>query len=338
MIAWRPSQTAGLGIAWLASILVVSRPSPAAEPLSVRLEYRPPAQSSASCPDEARFRAAVVQRLGRDPFVSETPRTIVVQLTRGTSSWAALVRVTEAGTVLGERSIDAAAGCEELAEGAALAVSMAIDPLLGLGSPATRSEVEARPKPATASKTPPPRRPPDVASAAPPEPDHGEQPLGSWVARAGARAWLGAVPGPSAGPSLGLGHRRPAWSLWLDAFGVLPRTREVANTDRAVSASLWGAQLAPCFESRWLRGCLLARSGVLLASGRGVDVPQSGVSWLGSLGTGFGHSFDWDRISLTPSIEGDFRFQRTVLSLDGEPVWTTPRVTGCFALELGYRL
>jgi hypothetical protein len=261
-----------------------------------------------------------------------------VLLTRGPSSWTALVRVMEGGAILGERSIDAAAGCEELAEGAALAVSMAIDPLLGLGSSAASPAAPAEAKPATESTSPPPRRPPVAATSAPPEPGRAGQALGSWVARAGARAWLGAVPGFSAGPSLGLGHRRPAWSLWLDAFGVLPRTRELAGTERAVSASLWAAQLVPCLESRWLRGCILARSGVLLASGRGVDVPQSGVSWLASLGAGLGHSFDWDRISLTPSIEGDFRLQRTLLSLDGEPVWTTPRVTGCLALELGYRL
>lgn len=304
----------------------------------MQLEYRLPAQPSASCPDEARFRAAVVQRLGRDPFVPETRRRIVVQLTRGPASWTALVRVMEHGTVLGERSIDAAASCEELAEGAALAVSMAIDPLLGLGSSAVSPASEVEPKAAPESKSAPPPRAPSAGSSAPPQPVQTARSVGSWVARAGARVWLGAVPGWSAGPSLGFGQRRPAWSLWLDAFGVLPRTHEVAGTERAVSASLWGAQLVPCHESRWLRSCILARSGVLWASGRGVDVPESGVSWLASLGAGLGHSFDWDRISLTPSIEGDFRFQRTVLSLDGEPVWTTPRVTGCLSLELGYRL
>lgn len=287
-----------------------------------------------ACPDEAAFRTAVVARLGRDPFVAVATRKIVVRLSGSGSGWTALVRVEQDGASSGERRIDAKAGCDELAAGAALAVSIAIDPLGALGgappearraAPEAKAKVPLTPAPAAA------RAQPSAAREAVRAP-------GVWFTRAAAKAWIGAVPRLSVGPSLGLGYRAETWSLAVDGFGVLSRSASLASSERAVSASLWGAQLVPCLEHRQLRGCAVLALARLLADGHGIDVPRSDASWQTSAGASFGYSFTAGRWSLTPVVEGAARLQRIELSLENEPVWSTPRVMAALGVELAYAL
>jgi hypothetical protein len=112
----------------------------------------------------------------------------------------------------------------------------------------------------------------------------------------------------------------------------------VADSERQVRASLWGAQLGACLESSWLRGCALFASGVLLAQGTGVDVPLSEASWHSAVGASVGHRFRLWRLSLTPVVDFNARLHTSVLSLEGEEVWTTPRLLGSLGLELAYEL
>jgi hypothetical protein len=309
----------------LLASLLESNLASAAEALVAELEYEASGAQD-TCPEPATFRASVTERLGRDPFVAHAPRKIFVKLERVGSTFTALVRVVEGGTALGERRIEAQADCAELVAGAALAVSIAIDPLVALGPPR-----EAEP-------APPPRA---VAIAAPPPIDAtagAENPRGNWFVLAGLEARLGAVPGPAVGVRLGAGYGSRVWSLALHGFGVLPRSAELAGTRREVSASLWGAELAPCWALRGTRGCVLLASGVLLARGGGVDVPLSDASWHVASGASFGRSFAMGALSLTPTIAAGLRLRTTLLSLEGQPVWTTPRLMASLGLELGYRL
>jgi hypothetical protein len=304
----------------------------AQEPLIAALDYEQSGKVDA-CPDEAAFQAAVVERLGRDPFVTAASRKIVVRLSGGGSSWTALVRVEENGVAIGERRIEAKAGCDELAAGAALAVSIAIDPLVALGGAAPdarRSVAETKPDvPAPAPVAAPEKRPAEREAV---------RADGVWFTRVAARAWIGAVPGLSAGPSLGLGYRAETWSLAVDGFGVLPRSASVAGSERAVSASLWGAELVPCLEHQHVRGCAVFALARLLADGHGVDVPLSDASWQASAGASFGYSFVGGRWSLTPLIEGAARLQSIELSLEDKPAWSTPRVMAALGIELAYAL
>ena len=309
----------------------------AAEPETAALVYERPTELD-TCPDEDTFRHAVIARLGRDPFAAGAPRTIHVRLARAGAVLSAVVSVDEAGSARGERRIDTRAGCDELAAGAALAVSIAIDPLAALGPTDPSGPEPAHPAEETKAT---PLAPKPAVKHAPesPSPPRRATPLhvdSGVFLRAGGRAWLGAVPASSAGPTLGVGYRHERFSFELTALGVLPRSKEVSGTTRSVSVGIIGAELVPCAHFADFRACALFGSGTLLARGQGVTDPRTGTKADAWGGLAAGYSFTSGHFSLTPTAELAARFTSTELSLNSAGVWTTPRVFGSLGLELGY--
>jgi hypothetical protein len=328
-----------LAAPFIIGALLAPRPAVAAGPETAELEYTRPAELSA-CPDEAAFRKRVAERMGRNPFAVGASRKIKVLFTRAGATLTALVRVEEAGKPRGERRIETRAGCEELASGAALAVSIAIDPLAALGAPSppeaaapepTSPTPQAEAARAEPQKTAAPTRSARALRA--PEPGSAVQ---RWFVRGQGRAWLGAVPGVGEGLSLGLGFRSGWASLALDGSAVLPRTESVSSTRRAVAVALLGGQISPCAHFSALRGCALFAAGTLFARGEGVDDPRTARSYYATAGIGLGYSFFSGRFTLTPVIEASARLATAQLSLDDRTVWDTPRLLGSFGLELAY--
>ena len=329
-----------LAALWIIGALLVPRSALAAGPETAELEYSRPAELSA-CPDEAAFRKRVTERMGRNPFAVGASRKIQVLFTRAGATLTALVRVEEAGKPRGERRIETRAGCEELASGAALAVSIAIDPLAALGAPSPSEATPPEPTPPPPepkAPSPEPKNAPPPARARAGRASEPEAIVQRWFVRGQGRAWLGAVPGVGEGLSLGLGFRRDWASLGLDGSAVLPRTESVSGTRRAVAVALLGAQLSPCAHFSALRGCALFASGALFARGEGVDNPRTATSYYAAAGIGLGYSFFSGRFTLTPLIEASARLSTAQLSLDDQLVWNTPRLLGSFGLELAYDL
>jgi hypothetical protein len=334
----------GAGVASFALCsLLAAHPARAAAPQVVELNYDQPAELS-DCPDEETFQRAVTDRLGRDPFVQGAPRKISVLFSRTGATLTALVRVEEAGRARGERRIETRSGCSELASGAALAVSIAIDPLAALGAPLQTEDAHPDPaekaghEPASTTVDEHPK-PTDTVAGPPakPSPTRDSGPVVSRAfARAGMRAWAGITPAISTGPSIGFGYQHGFGSLALDAIAVLPRSESVPGTRRAVAVALLGAQLSPCAHFAELRGCALFDSGALFAHGEGVADPLTATSFYASAGIGFGYSFFAGRFSLTPIIEASAHLTTAQLSLDGQLVWSTPRLLGSLGLEVGY--
>lgn len=311
----------------------------AAEPETAALVYERPAELE-QCPDEPAFRRAVSARLGRDPFVDGSARTIHVRLSQSGSVLSAVVSVEQAGSARGDRRIDTRGGCDELASGAALAVSIAIDPLAALG-PAAPSEPETKPaEPAAKPESSPPQKPvaakPNERPRPSPRRAPAERVAAGMFARVGGRAWLAAVPSLSAGPTLGLGYRHGVASIAVDALGVLSRSEEVPNSARSVSVGVLGAELSPCANFADFRACALFGAGALLARGAGVSDPRTGEKWTAWAGASAGYTFATGRFSITPTVELAARLTKTELNLNSETVWTTPRVFGSLGLELGY--
>jgi len=87
-------------------------------------------QGAESCPDETTLRAAVVARLGYDPFVLSAERTIIAMVAREHRTLRANVQIVdETGLVKGVRRLEAGFDqCRELAAAMALAISIAVDP------------------------------------------------------------------------------------------------------------------------------------------------------------------------------------------------------------------
>ena len=100
------------------------RAQPAAELGWVRLD------GAESCPDARAMRAAIADRLGRDPFGREAGPLIEAVASREGDAWAARISARAAGgELVGSRELGSrAARCDSLAAAAALAVALVIDP------------------------------------------------------------------------------------------------------------------------------------------------------------------------------------------------------------------
>lgn len=322
---------------WLAArvalgVLMFERLARATEPEVAELEYD--RADLSECPAEEDFRQRVAERLGRDPFLSGAARKIRVELTRRGSTLRALVRVAEAGQPHGERRIETRGSCEELVSGAALAVSIAIDPLVALGPASPEPAVASAPEPVPKPEPPLARK---VPVPAPPAPQRARAASRTHAfVRAGARAWAGLVPQFSAGPSLGVGVQQATWSIAADGFAALPRTERETGTPRAASVSLLGVELAPCGRYEGIRLCALFATGALLARGEGVTDPRTRSTWHAAAGAGIGYTFSVGRFSFTPSAAASLRLLVTELSLNDQPVWRTPRWIGSFGLEVAH--
>ena len=306
-----------------------------AEPDVAELAYERPADLD-GCPDEAALRLAVIERLRRDPFVRGAERKIQVRISRSGPRLIAVVSVEEAGQSRGQRRIETHASCAELGSAAALAVSIAVDPTGSLLAPDPGEPSSKEPPP---PGTPKPRRAPEPRAARKlvlPRPSR-DAGLDTFL-QVGVRGWAGAAPRIGVGPSLGFAFRRGAWSIALDALGVLPESQTVAGTPRAISVGLLAAQLSPCLHASHVRGCALLTAGALFAEGRGVAEPRSQRAWYASAGVGIGYSVTLGNVSLTPLAEAQLRLETAQLSIADQLAWTTPRALVALGVEVGYRL
>jgi hypothetical protein len=326
----RPRPPWGLACASFVAASASSGRALAEVPVTAELEYDA-ARVADVCPDEAAFRRAVTQRLGRDPFVLDAPRKIAVSLRRTSSGYSAEVRTLDGTEERGRRRIEASGGCAEVASAAALAVSIAIDPLV-----LQRFEAPREPPTSAAERAPravsePVRARPGLVAAPAPSQTR-------WEATLGGHVWAGAVPKLSVGPSLGVGVQSGSWALGLHAFGVLPREKPLEPTPLAVSAGLFGTAVAACGLAGAWRLCGVGEFGVLIARGHGVDHPLSDRTAHLAAGVAAGYSFRRGRFSVTPLLEGDVRLRQTTLVLDGKQVWQAPTLFGSLGIELGLTL
>jgi hypothetical protein len=218
----------------------------------VQLSYRRESGTE-TCPDEAALRAAVIARLGRDPFVQGARSAVSVEMTARGQRVKALIRTENLGQQsAGEREVSGdVRECAELVSSAALAIAIAIDPQLLIRPTPDDSANTAAASTQDAEKKP---------DASPPRPGSGEQQ--SQRARAQSSThWydftLGAQITWREVPGLGLvtDIRRStrSFSLGLEGSAGQEKTRELAGGQVDV-ASLRGTLVA-CWRREWLGLC-----------------------------------------------------------------------------------
>ena len=228
-------------------------PASADEPTRVRLSYAREAGTE-TCPDEAALRAAVIARLGRDPFLESARATVSVRMTALGQRVKALIQTDNLGEQsAGEREVSSdVRECTELVSSAALAIAIAIDPQL-LARPAASD-------------------PPSNAAS---RPSAAEKP------RAAARAQPAPAPSGRATPA-----RTAAWyDLTLGAQGTwrgVPGLGLVADVRRSTRTSSVALEAAVGAE----KTRLVAGGNVDVTSLQGVLVVCWRLSWLGLCGRG----------------------------------------------------
>lgn len=296
-----------------------------------------------ACPDEAALRRAVAERLGKDPFTPDGQRTVRVTFDATDAGLSAEVQLTDgAGATQGTRRLESAQrDCAELAQSAALAVGIAVDPLVltrpPVPTPAADAGAPARPEePSVAA--PAPRRPvepPPPLPQAPPAPaPKPKEPDVLVFAALGVD--LFGLPSVTLRADVDATWDGPWWRAGLGLTssgpGVLALTRgEIAA---------WKVTAGPlaCLRTGVVGVCGVARVGVLhsWASGlpgvRGVTTPSVQVA-----------AVPYVELTVAPAVR--LRFQAGVqleplptwLEVGAAEVWRTPWVTVFLGLAMGFR-
>lgn len=301
---------------------------------SLRYERGP---GSESCPDAAALRRAVEGHLGYDPFEESAGLEIRCQIVVQRARLVAVVNVSNrASGRSGERKlVSTSMNCRELADAAALAIAIAIDPLLPAASAAPeateppRDEAARVPSLIDESPTPPPRSAAvdrishEEAVAAP----SAEGPNVPILFSIGAGASLSYALQPSAalGATLALAARRGPLSLALEAQWRPPSHLSYLNG--TVTAQLFSAALLGCGHHGVMNACFLVDAGIVAGSAEGYL--RSARDTTPFLATGA-------RIAWQPSVfrnwtalvyvAGVVPLVRTTLWIDPQSVWTMPHL------------
>lgn len=304
--------------------------------------------ASAQACDEAALRQAVAMRLGYDPFVPTHSTKVLVEVS-GTTTLTARVRVARQGTASAERTLSGPPDCRSLTEAMALALAVAVDPLV-----LTRIAPIPPPNPpapaAVPAKNPPeavaPATSPALsATASPPMPPPAEDPpaapappiethLAFWAA---AALDLGHQPGGLLGARLGARLSLSRFSLGLAGWVGFPSSAPLSGGG-TVDALGAGGNLDLCLHLWRLAGCVAGRAGALGYQGHQLTEARSG--WVPTVQAGPRVAFEFPQDSLLAvhaAAELWLPVVRTRMLAGGSAAWEQPVVAGGVLVGLTLR-
>ncbi len=353
------SARAGMAAALAVSVFAGSRGSRAAE--DARLVYSRTADA-VQCPDESTLRDAVAARLGYDPFVAYSARTMVVEIRAAGASLKARVYLVEADDVAGGvRDLSSSSlDCKELTSAVALAISIAIDPGVVDRSPTEPAARAVEPATAASSEAVDPadsagsdapalhRDVPDVGALARREPNrdrgvaprpgaaHAPAPPMVFGVGAGGLIASGPEPPPVVGASLLATLRGEHWEASVSPRWDFQTSRSSGSGGSAHMTS-YGASLAPCYRSGPVLGCYVLESALVVSQGAGVTHPRADHSlWVAQ---GPRLAYQWQprhALGVVARLDGLWALERIGLELDGANVYQTPRFLARVGLDVTY--
>lgn len=312
--------------AWLLTAVLVQAP--------LELTWDAPA----ACPDESAVRDAVEQGLVGRP-TPQTPLTARGTVTTSATGYT-LSLTMEHGEATSVRTVEAA-GCDELADLAALLLVMTLDPLAGRPGP----QPEPAPEPIVPKPEPKPEPDPDPTPAPkeeaptrpspPPEPERDEPTPKVLDIRgaAGVGGGWGPLPGAGAAFSLSGGLGQQHWAAHVTAEAWLPSE---AGTPAGNTVRVWlagfGVQgcgiLTPA--KRWtVPLCAAVVAGPMSARGRGVDTPRTRrTAWLAARVEPGVVGWVLPFLGLGLHASGHYALRRPGFTVDGAGAIHTARALG----------
>jgi hypothetical protein len=309
----------------LLTLAVVSASPKAAE--GARIDYlRNP--GAESCADENSLRQAVAAHLGYDPFRADAQRILIVRVDKTPHGWSASLELHDAkGALLGERHLDSSGSdCSELSSALALALSIAIDPLV-LSRPKKSTPTPEVPTQVTPVK--PPSTPTSTSTSAPTTPS---SPTFFPFADLGLDGSLGDTPSWAFGAWVGVGLRWADVSLGLEVHATLP-SRQAAEGGWVV-ASLLEATAVPCWHRSYFGVCSLLSAGTLEGKGEELMGARSVSSPYVALGARLQVAVPREaRFAAAVHLDLMVPVVRTTLFVGNEPVWTLSPVALSLGLE-----
>lgn len=312
----------------------------------VAVEY----EAAPNCPGAEALEAAVVARLGYDPFAEDAPNRVSVRIVPKATSLEGRIEWRDAdGQWAGDQSFSMASGdCLRLTRTMALALAVQIQLLNGdlrgtsALDPDQANAAKSSAKPA--AEAPSAKRadesPATTATVGPPAastvqrtPKSDAAPV--WALGVGPAVGFGMAPAPMV---LGRIFGQLSWqraSLQLAAEASLPSTFRRAD-GAGVSEHLLLLSVAGCEAfGRW-NACLVVDAGSVRLAGRDIDHPTS--THLPFVDAGLRAGFKQalgQRAFLNAHADGLVVLTRWTASLDDVPVWTTPRFAAAIGIDVG---
>ena len=322
-------------LAWIPTCIVVLLARGARAEEAPRLAYVVDDRTQ-GCPDENAFREAVTARLGRDPFDAGAARTLVVRadLEGGTIEVSATLVATDDSSV-GLRSFVAPADrCAEAMDAVALAVSLAVQP--GLGMEPEAPPPASRPTPTAVEKAieiakvsePTAEMQPQGRERRDAQPPHEERSGGErsdFALGLVGHVAIGIGPGVGGGGAMFVQHRDGALSVGAE-FRVDGLSSGLALPGGgSVSTSLVAGTFVPCGNFDMFAVCGVALVGEMRASSKDVTHPASDREHYAAAGGRF--VANWP-LSQRFYAVGRLDLLATLVPVDielgGENVWSSP--------------
>lgn len=288
---------------------------------------------AASCPPDPELRQAVAARLGWDPFHPDaTDETRLTLWRDGRQLVAQVDRRADDGTPLGSRTLTSLADdCHELADAAAFAIAVAIDPTSFTRSPTPLAPVVPVPAPVAPPREASPPPPPATASGPPwPLAEPPRHPVDDglrWQPFGGAAvhtAFL-AAPSPAPGASIHGGLRLGVGSARIEARLDVPVEGASQGVPGVVESQILAGALVPCGHLDPVALCGVVAVGALRGVGHEVDTPSDDATAIVALGPRLEVEARLSPlVGVFAHVDGLVTLPRTTLQLDGRDALALP--------------
>lgn len=308
-----------------AGLLFAHKPPPA------RLEL---VSEVPACPDAAKLSDEVRSRLGYDPFQPDAGRRVDVRFDRADAGLRATVALYGAdGGLSGSRRLTSpGTDCAELGASSALAIAIAVDPLMltrpGPSARALNPIVDGGPNDAGS---------PPMAGAAVDAGTAVAASAGAISVIAGLFADTGRTPGPAVGATAGGRWSLDAVSIEGELAATLPagETRE----ETSIGATMILASVRPCRLFGPLAACAVASAGVLSSAGEGLIEARSPLTPVVSVGARLSYRVPvHGRWSARLFADAFGNLARTRLLVGGSEVWRSAVLGGQLGLGVDWEV
>jgi hypothetical protein len=332
-----------LGVLAIAPALALSVARADVERPVVALSYERGAGAE-TCPDQAELEATVASQLGYAPFDPHAARHVSVRLTRRGSALVAEIVSTNGAASKRRELSSTTRDCAELSRAVALAMSVAIDPLVltrDPTSPSASASTSSAPlasgaPPASASAPPPPPAPTEPPKAPPPPAPADTSPAWHLGAALYPYVAFGALPGTTFGGAISVRARHQFLRAELAVDGDLPVTTSFLGASARTSYA--GAGLSLCVADR-LFACAMGTTGRFAGNGEGIAVPRSDATWVAAVGGALGAEFPvGGGVAIGTREELLVNARRASFAVDGQTLWRAPTAQAHLGLVVSAEL
>jgi hypothetical protein len=329
-------------LAFAASAAVNERAARGTE-AETQLDY----DAAPGCPPADAFEAVVAGRLGYSPFRANARERVIVRIEPAGRALEGLLEWRDAtGGWIGEQTFPSRTGhCGELARAMGFALALRIQLMATSALSAAPPEAAAPPDASTPAPTATPPSPAAGVSIAPPTATSQgnltksslETPGPSILAGAGAAVGVGVS---SSAVPFGRLFGTVAWShvsVELAAEISVPSTTHRAD-GAGFTQQRFLASVAGCGVRRSLSACLVGKIGDIRVVGEGIDFPATshGVVAQAGLRLAVTHMLG-SHLQVGAHADSLALLTKGIVTLDGMPVWTTPRLAALFGADIGIR-